>query len=1426
MANVQKLTLLMLFFVFLFFGFQVFAADCNPDDWNNNDCAVDIYYEDPTGGSDLDKCEWKVGNNAALPDDCSAVTGWISACACSGSSYTCLGLILEIGSGKACSEQGINSCQICSKVTDKAGNVGYSAPKYFNIDFEAPIVSITGNPSSWQNTDATANLSCADPYSGCDNATYKLKTYTSSPGACSTNYTDYTLASPQTISFHLWVCGTAKDNADNTGFSTSVEFRIDKEKPVSIITNPEAGSTQTADFNVTVSDIDTGGSGVNTGACYYRTYDSGAGEGWTRDWTLRTCSSTQQITVGAGGDCRTDSENCTVYVYSYDNAGNISDINPRSFLISIDLISPTITVNTLSGQWYNSNPLLDVDFSDNKALDDGFYQVDSYSGGWTAVFTDNPGAGYTADFKIADVVWNGFADGSSHTIYFKATDDAGNVTGADGSKSLVIKKNAKPTCIGLSGSPFSGYSPLSVIFTGSGNDDDGSIVNYQWDFDGDGTWDQTTGVNSTGYIYTTPAAYCAKLRVQDDRGFWSDTPGSCPDTCAFTITILGDTTPPTTAVSPNGKDWGNSDVSFTLTCDDGTGSGCQTTYYKIIDVAANEAFTCDQNDTSGFTSGTPPITSSITCPVNEVCKKKVCYYSVDNTVNREFTQTSNIFKIDKLGPTVGAISPTACQVNVSTDFFADVSDNIEVINCWLYINGGNDGGMFFSQSPCFDCVASKNHTFTLTGEYLLYAFCLDEAGNPAVGLPATVTVTEFAPLSCSVNVPSSGLVNQSISINVSGSQGAITGVRFSSDNSINGTVNGSWDPVSPDYYNWNMSSGNWNATQKTMNWSFANSGNYEVWAEIKNGGDDTRSCYDTILITECYPGQTKNCTSPQNCSHVITCQPDGTWPSSCPSDACTADTSDSPNCPCSGVDGCVGNDYYDYPVYGNCTSSCSCDIGIIPGAPCVPTIYTYDSRCVGVDQCNSDAECDDGNPCTQNICNNPGATDSFCSYLNEPEGTFCEICKKCDGYGNCINQSLGYNECGAGCQRCIYGSCGDYSQACSDPPGNDKASCECHSDICRDCSDYYGEVCGYQGICHCGPSEKPVWSCSNWQCVCACQEDPACDWEPNENPEVIIVPPSQEGDAGDEITYEVTIINPSDEEETYTLIPSVPSGWDYEIEETTVTVPPGGSVTFEFRVTPPEGTSSGEYDISVGAQDIDEPQYFGEGSAKYEVLNNPPNEPEDLSASVTGQCFATYPPVYLSWTFSDLDIPSGDYQSAFHVQIDNNSSFSSIENDSGKVISGSPTYSPKGGLDYDSIYYWRVKVWDSEDDSSNNWAEGSFQTASQYPWPDFSWTPQTPSAGEVVQFCSVREGTCLDMPEEKQTIYDISAGEATWTWDFGDGIGSNLRNPSHTYTSPSSSPEGYEVTLEVIDGADNSCETFYNISVTLPLPEWKEIPPR
>jgi len=69
-------------------------------------------------------------------------------------------------------------------------------------------------------------------------------------------------------------------------------------------------------------------------------------------------------------------------------------------------------------------------------------------------------------------------------------------------------------------------------------------------------------------------------------------------------------------------------------------------------------------------------------------------------------------------------------------------------------------------------------------------------------------------------------------------------VRFSSDNIQDGYPTGRWT----EWYDWHVSSEDWNTTTKIKRWAFAAPGYKEVWAEVKDEIDQTAVCLAKIFV--------------------------------------------------------------------------------------------------------------------------------------------------------------------------------------------------------------------------------------------------------------------------------------------------------------------------------------------------------------------------------------------------------------------------------------------------------------------------------------------------------------------------------------------------------------------------------------------------
>lgn len=99
--------------------------------------------------------------------------------------------------------------------------------------------------------------------------------------------------------------------------------------------------------------------------------------------------------------------------------------------------------------------------------------------------------------------------------------------------------NRAPEAV-ASADPTSGDTPLSVSFDGSGSSDPdpGDTLSYAWDLDGDGSYDDGSGVQAS-FEYTEAGSYAVGLRVTDDHGA----------TATDTVAVTAGDTPPTAAIA-------------------------------------------------------------------------------------------------------------------------------------------------------------------------------------------------------------------------------------------------------------------------------------------------------------------------------------------------------------------------------------------------------------------------------------------------------------------------------------------------------------------------------------------------------------------------------------------------------------------------------------------------------------------------------------------------------------------------------------------------------------------------------------------------------------------------------------------------------------------------------------------------------------
>lgn len=203
----------------------------------------------------------------------------------------------------------------------------------------------------------------------------------------------------------------------------------------------------------------------------------------------------------------------------------------------------------------------------------------------------------------------------------------------------------------------------------------------------------------------------------------------------------------------------------------------------------------------------------------------------------------------------------------------------------------------------------------------------------------------------------------------------------------------------------------------------------------------------------------------------------------------------------------------------------------------------------------------------------------------------------------------------------------------------------------------------------------------------------------------------------------------------------------------------------------------------------------------------------------------------LDW--SDYAALDGSTQQAFEIQVSDNDPFF----DPGNLVidystdNPPPAYPVDGSLytvgldeqlEYNKVYYWRVRVQSSAGDWSEYGITGPGGESNCFATPLH--------APPVCAFNMIPTPPILEQPTQftDESITYGGSVVAEWDWDFGDGntwTGSDIlvhQDPEHTY----STQEPITVSLTITDSDGYSCSIQESTSVTLSLPEIKRVTPR
>ena len=250
----------------------------------------------------------------------------------------------------------------------------------------------------------------------------------------------------------------------------------------------------------------------------------------------------------------------TIYFKADDDAGNCAgqsgEWSWQFYKVIPDTEPPTMEeIVEDEGQVYETAPIFtNFGFDDNEDLDEGGYQIDSYTGSWTVLFVDVSGSSW--DHDGWEVPGFGELSDGSHTIYFMVRDDAGNGAGENGGWSWQFHKEAPDTepptmeeIVEAEGQ----YYDSSPVFSNFGFDDNDNLDAGWYQLNScTGTWVQIfSGVNGPSWDddgWTLPSfdnlpegSNIIYFRARDDA---DNIGGGCMWSWHF-YKVTSDTEPPT-----------------------------------------------------------------------------------------------------------------------------------------------------------------------------------------------------------------------------------------------------------------------------------------------------------------------------------------------------------------------------------------------------------------------------------------------------------------------------------------------------------------------------------------------------------------------------------------------------------------------------------------------------------------------------------------------------------------------------------------------------------------------------------------------------------------------------------------------------------------------------------------------------------------
>ena len=125
------------------------------------------------------------------------------------------------------------------------------------------------------------------------------------------------------------------------------------------------------------------------------------------------------------------------------------------------------------------------------------------------------GDGNETEWQDDPIATHTYTDDGTYTVQLVVKDNHGAESGPYSDDMRIKVYNRAP--VADAGEDLSGETGQEIHFKGTGRDKDGRITLYEWDFDGDGSYDWSSEeTGETTHVYDEPGSYQARFRVTDD----------------------------------------------------------------------------------------------------------------------------------------------------------------------------------------------------------------------------------------------------------------------------------------------------------------------------------------------------------------------------------------------------------------------------------------------------------------------------------------------------------------------------------------------------------------------------------------------------------------------------------------------------------------------------------------------------------------------------------------------------------------------------------------------------------------------------------------------------------------------------------------------------------------------------------------------